>query len=248
MPATGRRPSRSSRRPVPPGGSGPARRLGEGRRRHPAAARPDGYLTAKNRCGGSALGAARPIGGMIVTRSEVAAGTAIPNFADVPLAHGSDGTPPTPAAAADRIAAAASAHGYSPDQLDWVTPRGSSKPLYTGADRDAVVAAGYPLDSLPGNRRSSAGPIRRCTSTSRGPSASTRASRPRRTPTRSTDAIWRPARKDCRWPSTWPPTAATTPTTHGCRATSGWPGWPSTPFWTCANCSTGSTWAVYRCR
>lgn len=90
---------------------------------------------------------------MIVTRSEVAAGTAIPNFADVPLAHGSDGTPPTPAAAADRIAAAASAHGYSPDQLDWVTPEGIVvKPLYTGADRDSekwTSTPGSPSASTP---------------------------------------------------------------------------------------------------
>ena len=93
-----------------------------------------------------------------MTRSDVAAGAAaagtaetVPSFADVPLRGCADAPPPTPAAAADLITAAASAHGYSPDQLDWVTPEGIVvKPLYTGADRDAAVAAGYPLDSVPG--------------------------------------------------------------------------------------------------
>ena len=93
---------------------------------------------------------------MTMTRSDVAAGApgtagTIPSFADVPLSSAAVAPPPTPAAAADRITAAASAHGYSPDQLDWVTPEGIVvKPLYTGADRNAAVAAGYPLDSVPG--------------------------------------------------------------------------------------------------
>ena len=93
---------------------------------------------------------------MTMTRSEVAAGAAarpetIPSFADIALHGAAVASPPTPAAAAEHIAAAASAHGYSPDQLDWVTPEGIVvKPLYTGADRDTAVAAGYPLDSVPG--------------------------------------------------------------------------------------------------
>jgi methylmalonyl-CoA mutase len=93
---------------------------------------------------------------MTMTRSDVAAdapGTAeaIPSFADVPLRGAAVAPPPTPAGAAARIAAAASAHGYSPDQLDWATPEGIVvKPIYTGADRNAAVAAGYPLDSIPG--------------------------------------------------------------------------------------------------
>ncbi len=84
---------------------------------------------------------------MTMTRSDV---SAIPSFADVPLRGG--GQPaPTPAAAAARIAEMASAHGYSADQLDWVTPEGIVvKALYTGADRDAAAAAGYPVDSFPG--------------------------------------------------------------------------------------------------
>jgi len=91
-----------------------------------------------------------------MTRSDIAAdapgaAATIPSFADVPLRGAAVAPPPTPAAAADRIATAASTHGYSPDQLDWMTPEGIVvKPLYIGADRDAAVAAGYPLDSVPG--------------------------------------------------------------------------------------------------
>ena len=77
--------------------------------------------------------------------------TTIPSFADVPLHAGCDAPAPTTAAAAERVAAAAAAHGYSAEQLDWLTPEGIVvKPLYTGADREATVAAGYPLDSMPG--------------------------------------------------------------------------------------------------
>ena len=95
---------------------------------------------------------------MTVTHLDVAAGAAsagadepIPSFADVAWQGAVDVAPADPAAASDRIAAAASAHGYSPDQFDWLTPEGIVvKPLYTGADRDAAVAAGDPLDSVPG--------------------------------------------------------------------------------------------------
>jgi len=49
------------------------------------------------------------------------------------------------------VSAAAAAHGYTADQLDWVTPEGIDvKPVYIAADRDEVVRAGYPLGSLPG--------------------------------------------------------------------------------------------------
>jgi methylmalonyl-CoA mutase len=73
------------------------------------------------------------------------------SFADIPL-HGQRAAEPvTEAAVRKHVAAAASAHGYTPDQLDWHTPEGIAvKPLYIAADRDAVVAAGYPLDSFPG--------------------------------------------------------------------------------------------------
>ena len=76
---------------------------------------------------------------------------AIPSFADVPLRGRAATTAPTPAEADALVKAAAAAQGYPPDLLDWTTPEGIVvKPLYIGADRDAVVAAGYPLDSFPG--------------------------------------------------------------------------------------------------
>lgn len=79
-----------------------------------------------------------------------AAGT-LGSFADVPL-HGDDTTTPVgEAAVAGHIAAAAAAHGYTPEQLDWHTPEGITvKPVYTAADRAAAGTAGYPLDSFPG--------------------------------------------------------------------------------------------------
>jgi methylmalonyl-CoA mutase len=81
----------------------------------------------------------------------VTARTAVSSFADVPL-HGSAPAPaPTPAAAAAQVAAAASAHGYVAEQLDWSTPEGIVvKPLFIGADRESLVADGYPTDSVPG--------------------------------------------------------------------------------------------------
>jgi methylmalonyl-CoA mutase len=85
-----------------------------------------------------------------ITSTEVATGT-IPSFADVPLRRGQPAPAPTRSAADQHIAAAAAAHGYTAEQLDWHTPESIVvKPLYVGADRDAVVAAGYPLDSFPG--------------------------------------------------------------------------------------------------
>jgi len=77
--------------------------------------------------------------------------TAVSSFADIPL-HGSTGTAaPTPAAAAEQIRAAAAVHGYPAGELDWQTPEGIVvKPIYIGADREAVAAAGYPLDGVPG--------------------------------------------------------------------------------------------------
>ncbi|MGX9791444.1 methylmalonyl-CoA mutase [Mycobacterium sp. MMS18-G62] len=81
--------------------------------------------------------------------------TGIGSFADVPLQGEGDRKPaasPVSLAAVDKhVEAAAAAHGYTPDQLDWSTPEGIAvKPVYIGADRDAAVAAGYPLDSFPG--------------------------------------------------------------------------------------------------
>jgi methylmalonyl-CoA mutase len=76
------------------------------------------------------------------------------SFADIPL-HGERTEPATravsEAAVTEHIAAAAEAHGYTPDQLGWSTPEGIEvKPVYIAADRDAAVAEGYPLDSFPG--------------------------------------------------------------------------------------------------
>jgi methylmalonyl-CoA mutase len=77
--------------------------------------------------------------------------TGIGSFADVPLHGERTGEPPTEAAVAEHVATAAAAHGYTPDQLDWITPEGIDvKPVYIAEDRAAAVAAGYPLDSFPG--------------------------------------------------------------------------------------------------
>ena len=75
----------------------------------------------------------------------------VPSFAGVALRDETAAPAPTGTAAAERVAQAAAAHGYAPEQLDWHTPEGIVvKPLYVGADRDAAAAEGYPLDSFPG--------------------------------------------------------------------------------------------------
>ena len=87
--------------------------------------------------------------GMITPRVAIDGG--IPSFADIPLTGERTAAAPTQTAATELIASAAAAHGYSAEQLDWHTPENIVvKPLFTGADRDAAVAAGYPLDSFPG--------------------------------------------------------------------------------------------------
>jgi len=91
-----------------------------------------------------------PDWGRDVTTYDVAAGT-VPSFADIPLRGDRAVVAPTEADAAQQISAAAAAHGYTGEQLEWQTPEGIGvKPLFVGADRDAVAAAGYPLDSFPG--------------------------------------------------------------------------------------------------
>ncbi|MET8778103.1 methylmalonyl-CoA mutase [Nocardia sp. NPDC004654] len=76
----------------------------------------------------------------------------IGNFAEVPL----DEHAPEPAAVDAAqveayVAGAAAANDYTPEQLVWSTPEGIEvPPVFTKADRDAVAAAGYPLDSVPG--------------------------------------------------------------------------------------------------
>ena len=82
-----------------------------------------------------------------MTASDVRIGS----FADVPL-HGDEvAAAPTEADVAAHVAAAAAAHGYTAEQLDWHTPEGIVvKPVYTAADRATTVVEGYPLNSLPG--------------------------------------------------------------------------------------------------
>src|ERR1700731_1213422 len=76
---------------------------------------------------------------------------AIGSFSDVPLHGDRDVQPPTEAAVQKHVAAAASAQGYTPDQLQWHTPEGIDvKPVYIAADRAAAAADGYPLNSFPG--------------------------------------------------------------------------------------------------
>ncbi|MEU2034326.1 methylmalonyl-CoA mutase [Nocardia amamiensis] len=76
----------------------------------------------------------------------------IGSFAEVPLTERA----PEPAAVdADQVAAyvraAAAANRYAPEQLVWSTPEGIDvPPVFTKADRDAIAAEGYPLDSVPG--------------------------------------------------------------------------------------------------
>ena len=75
----------------------------------------------------------------------------IGSFSDVPLNGERAVQPPTEAAVEKHVTAAASAHWYTPDQLVWQTPEGIDvKPVYIGADRAAVEADGYPLNSFPG--------------------------------------------------------------------------------------------------
>ncbi|GAA1084900.1 methylmalonyl-CoA mutase [Tsukamurella spumae] len=74
----------------------------------------------------------------------------ITSFADVPF-EDLPGAAPSSADVDAFVDASAKAYAYTPDQLTWTTPEGIDvKPVYTRADRDAVAAAGYPVDSYPG--------------------------------------------------------------------------------------------------
>ena len=74
----------------------------------------------------------------------------ITSFADIPL-QGGQPAAPTIDSVETHIATAAAAHGYTAEQLTWSTPEGIDvKPVYIAEDRDAVAAAGYPVDSFPG--------------------------------------------------------------------------------------------------
>ncbi|MFE3059868.1 methylmalonyl-CoA mutase [Nocardia sp. NPDC059239] len=76
----------------------------------------------------------------------------IGNFAEVPLTEGDTAPADVSAAQVDAfVAEAASANHYAPEQLTWSTPEGIEvPPVFTKADRDAIAAEGYPLDSVPG--------------------------------------------------------------------------------------------------
>ncbi|QCH24148.1 methylmalonyl-CoA mutase [Mycobacteroides salmoniphilum] len=73
------------------------------------------------------------------------------SFADVPLHGDRVSVAPDAAAVEAAVGEAAGAHGYTREQLDWETPESITvKPVYTAADREAVRAEGYPLDTFPG--------------------------------------------------------------------------------------------------
>ncbi|MFC3964972.1 methylmalonyl-CoA mutase [Nocardia jiangsuensis] len=76
----------------------------------------------------------------------------IGSFADVPLhEHAPEPAEVGPDAVSAFVAEAAAATNYAPEQLTWATPEGIDvPPVFTKADRDAVAAEGYPLDSVPG--------------------------------------------------------------------------------------------------
>jgi methylmalonyl-CoA mutase len=77
--------------------------------------------------------------------------SAVGSFEDIPLHGDRVPTPATAEAVTEYIAAAAAAHGYTPQQLDWHTPEGIVvKPVYTAADRAETVVEGYPLNNFPG--------------------------------------------------------------------------------------------------
>ncbi|MEV6097267.1 methylmalonyl-CoA mutase [Nocardia sp. NPDC051981] len=76
----------------------------------------------------------------------------IGNFAEVPLTEGDTAPAEVSSEQVDAfVKEAATANHYAPEQLTWSTPEGIEvPPVFTKADRDAIVAEGYPLDSVPG--------------------------------------------------------------------------------------------------
>ncbi|MFX0576382.1 methylmalonyl-CoA mutase [Nocardia nepalensis] len=76
----------------------------------------------------------------------------IGSFAEVPLAEHPAEPAEVDATQVDAyVRTAAEANNYTPEQLVWSTPEGIDvPPVFTKADRDAVAAEGYPLDSVPG--------------------------------------------------------------------------------------------------
>jgi methylmalonyl-CoA mutase len=76
---------------------------------------------------------------------------AVGSFSDIPLHSDRAVPPPTEAAVEKHVAAAAAAAWYTPDELVWHTPEDIDvKPVYIAADRSAVEAEGYPLNTFPG--------------------------------------------------------------------------------------------------
>ncbi|MDO3402465.1 methylmalonyl-CoA mutase [Mycolicibacterium neoaurum] len=87
-----------------------------------------------------------------MTSTEKTETAAIASFADVPLQGDTTPAAATAEGVAELAAGAAAAHGYTPEQLVWATPEGIDvKPVYIAADRDQAAAAGYPVDSFPGD-------------------------------------------------------------------------------------------------
>ncbi|MFD6455761.1 methylmalonyl-CoA mutase family protein, partial [Nocardia sp. NPDC060220] len=76
----------------------------------------------------------------------------IGSFAEVPLTdHASAPADVDAEQVRAFVADAATANPTTPEQLVWSTPEGIDvPPVFTKADRDAVVAQGYPLDTVPG--------------------------------------------------------------------------------------------------
>lgn len=76
----------------------------------------------------------------------------IGSFAEVPLTERAPEPAAVDAAQVEEfVCTAAAANNYTPEQLVWATPEGIDvPPVFTKADRDAVAAAGFPLDSVPG--------------------------------------------------------------------------------------------------
>ncbi|PXX70652.1 heterodimeric methylmalonyl-CoA mutase large subunit precursor [Nocardia tenerifensis] len=74
------------------------------------------------------------------------------SFAEVPLTEHAPERAAVDSAQVDAyLREAATANHQTPQQLMWSTPEGIDvPPVFTKADRDAVVAEGYPLDSVPG--------------------------------------------------------------------------------------------------
>ncbi|WP_278262156.1 methylmalonyl-CoA mutase [Nocardia sp. AG03] len=74
------------------------------------------------------------------------------SFAEVPLTeHAPEAAAVDAEQVREFVAGAATANHTTPEQLVWSTPEGIDvPPVFTKADRDAVVAQGYPLDTVPG--------------------------------------------------------------------------------------------------